>query len=115
VAGDGFEQGVGLAGAAPAVGDFGFEVLSPGGAAGAGAWRCCLPRLRWLSRPILRAWRSSGRSCWARRLAATGGGSRSSAIADGVEVVVEEAGAGVRVAGAGGGRCSGRCARCRRF
>jgi hypothetical protein len=36
MAGNGFEQMVGLAGAAPAVVDFGFEVLPPGFAAGAG-------------------------------------------------------------------------------
>jgi hypothetical protein len=44
VAGDGFEQMVGLAGAAPAVVDFGFEVLPPGFAAGAGfgAVFCCV-------------------------------------------------------------------------
>ena len=37
MAGDGFEQMVGLAGAAPAVSDFGFEVLSPSSTARA-AW-----------------------------------------------------------------------------
>jgi hypothetical protein len=97
VAGDGFEQMVGLAGATPAVVDFGFEVLSPGFAAGAGL------ALFFVAFAVVVATDFEGVAQFVEVL--LGGGllplvqEAVEFVAGGVEVVVEEAGVGVGLQG----------------